>query len=92
VAGDYVLVARDNGSGDILTTEYTVSATAGATTVTVPSLKGDTPATGVIRIDGDRYTYTGISGGALTGLSPVIKTGGYTSAPAFIPLIDANST
>jgi hypothetical protein len=92
VSGDYVLVARDNGSGGILTTEYTVSATAGASTVTVPSLKIDTPASGVIRIDGDRYTYTSISGGALTGLSPVIKAGGYSSAPAFIPLIDATAT
>lgn len=91
VAGDYVLVARDSG-GAVLTNEYTVSATAGATTVTVPSLKGDTPTSGVIRINGDRYTYTGISGGALTGLSPAIKAGGYSSAPAFIPLIDGVST
>lgn len=92
VSGDYVLVARDNGSGGILAAEYTVSATAGTTTVTVPSLKIDTPASGVIRINGDRYTYAGISGSALTGLSPAIKAGGYTSAPAFIPLIDATAT
>lgn len=92
VSGDYVLVARDNGSGGVLSNEYTVSATAGATTVTVPSLKSDTPASGVIRINGDRYTYTGISGGALTGLSPAIKAGGYSGASAFIPLIDATST
>lgn len=92
VAGDYVLVARDNGSGGVLSNEYTVSATAGATTVTVPSLKSDTPASGVIRINGDRYTYAGISGGALTGLSPAIKAGGYSGASAFIPLIDATAT
>lgn len=87
-AGDYVLVARDNGSGGINTTEYTVSATAGASTVSVPSLKSDTPASGVIRIAGDRYTYSGKSGATLTGLSPAIKAGGYSSAAAFVSLID----
>lgn len=87
-AGDYVLVARDNGSGGINTTEYTVSASAAATSVTVPSLKVDTPASGVIRIAGDRYTYTGRSGTTLSGLSPAVKAGGYSSAPAFVPLID----
>lgn len=92
VSGDYVLAARDNGSGGILTSEYTVSATAGATSVNVPSLKSDTPASGVIRIDGDKYTYTSWSGTTVSGLSPAIKTGGYSSAPAFIPMIDAVSS
>jgi len=91
VAGDYVLAARDNGSGGILTAEYTVSATAGATTVNVPSLKSDTPASGVIRINGDRYEYSSWTGTTLSGLSPAIRAGGYTSAPAFIPLIDRTS-
>ena len=89
VAGDYVLVARDDGAGGIDTDEYTLSATAGANTVTVPSLKIDTPASGVIRIDGDRYTYTSRAGNVLSGISPAIKAGGYTAKPAFIPLIDA---
>ena len=88
-SSDYVLVARDDGSGDILDTEYTVSATAGATTVTVTGLKADTPASGVIRIGGDRYTYTSWSGTTVSGLSPAIKAGGYSSAAAFIPFIDA---
>lgn len=88
VAGDYVLVGRDNGSGGILDTEYTVSGSSGATSVTVTGLKADTPASGVIRIDGDRYTYTGWSGTTVSGLSPALsKT--YTNRPAFIPLIDA---
>lgn len=89
-SGDYVFAARDNGSGSYIANEYTVSASAGATSVTVPSLKTDTPASGVIRIDGDRYTYTSanIGTGELTGLSPAIKTGGYSSRPAFIPFID----
>ena len=85
---DYVLVARDDGSGDILDTEYTVTASASATTVTVTGLKADTPASGVIRIGGDRYTYTNWSGTTVSGLSPAIKTGGYSSAAAFIPFVD----
>lgn len=88
VSGDYVLVARDNGSGGILSTEYTVSGSSGATSITVPSLKSDTPASGVIRIDGDRYTYSSWSGTTVSGLSPAL-TKTYTSRPAFIPLIDA---
>lgn len=89
VSGDYVLVARDNGSGGILTSEYTVSASAAATTITVPSLKTDTPSSGVIRINGNRHTYSGKSGNDLTGLSPAVPGGGYSSVSAFVPYIDA---
>lgn len=87
-SGDYVLVARDN-AGSILTNEYTITATAGATTVNVTGLKSDTPASGVIRINGDRYTYSSWTGTTLSGITPAIKAGGYSNAPAFIPLIDA---
>jgi hypothetical protein len=87
-SSDYVLVARDNGSGDILSNEYTVTASAGVTSVTVTGLKADTPASGVIRIGGDRYTYTGWTGTTVSGLSPAIKAGGYSSAAAFVPFID----
>lgn len=86
---DYVLVARDDGAGDILDTEYSITATAGATSVNVSGLKADTPASGVIRIGGNRHTYTGWSGIAVNGLSPAVPVGGYSSAPAFIPFIDA---
>lgn len=91
VSGDYVLVARDNGSGGILDTEYTVSGSSGATSITVTGLKADTPASGVIRIDGDRYTYSSWTGTTVSGLSPAL-TKTYTSRPAFIPLIDATAT
>jgi hypothetical protein len=91
VSGDYVLVARDNAGG-ILDNEYTVSASAGATTLSVPSLKSDTPTSGVVRIGGDRHTYASWSGTTLSGLSPAIKAGGYSSAPAFIPLIDGTAS
>lgn len=87
-AGDYVLVARDDGAGSILTAEYVIWVAAGATSVDVPSLKPDTPASGFIRIGGDRYTYTSWAAGTLSGVSPPIKAGGYTASPAFIPLID----
>lgn len=87
-SGDYVLVARDNG-GSILTNEYLVTASVGSTSINVPGLKVDTPASGVIRIDGDRYTYTSWTGTTLSGLSPAIKAGGYSiGTPAFIPFID----
>ena len=89
VSGDYVLAARDNGSGGFDFAEYTVSASAGATTLSVTGLKVDTPASGVVRIDGDRYTYTSWTGTTLSGLSPAIKSGGYSSRPCFIPFIDA---
>lgn len=91
VSGDYVLVARDNGSGGILDTEYTVSGSSGATSITVTGLKADTPASGVIRIDGDRYTYSSWTGTTISGLSPAL-TKTYTSRPAFVPLIDATAT
>ena len=90
VAGDYVLVARDTGT-DINSTEYTVTAAAAATSVAVTGLKADTPASGVIRIAGDRYTYTSWTGTTVSGLSPAIKAGGYSAAAAFIPFIDAVS-
>lgn len=86
VSGDYVLVARDTGT-DINTTEYTVTGASGATTLSVPGLKADTPASGVIRIDGDRYAYSSWAGAAVSGISPAL-TKTYTSKPAFIPLID----
>jgi 3D (Asp-Asp-Asp) domain-containing protein len=92
VAGDYVFVARDSG-GAILTNEYLVTASVGANSVNVPSLKTDTPTSGVIRIAGDRYTYSGKSGTTLTGLSPTIKAGGYGAGTnAFIPLLDGVAT
>lgn len=86
VSGDYVLVARDSG-GTINDTEYTVSGSSGATSLTVTGLATDTPASGVVRIDGDRYTYTSWSGTTLSGLSPALSQT-YSSVSAFIPMID----
>lgn len=92
VSGDYVFAARDDGAGSYIDDEYTVTVSAAATDVTVTGLKIDTPASGVIRIGGDRYTYTSWTGTTVSGLSPAIKAGGYTAADAFIPFIDASAT
>ena len=92
VSGDYVFAARDDGAGGYLQAEYSVSPSGGATSVSVGGLKADTPASGVIRIAGDRYTYSSWSGTTLNGISPAIKAGGYSSAAAFIPFIDGVST
>ena len=90
-SGDYVLAVRDNGVGGMNFSEYTVTASAGETSVTIAGLKVDTPSTGVIRIGTDKYTYAGRAGNQLTGLSPAIKAGGYSAVSAFIPLIDGQA-
>lgn len=95
VAGDYVIVARDSGSGFSNDTTLASSAIAGATSVTLTAAPADTPtAPGsqacYIRINGNRHTYTGRSGNTITGLSPAVPVGGYASGlPVFIPFIDA---
>lgn len=96
VAGDYVLAARDNGSGGFANdTTLAALANAGATTVTLTAAPADTPvAPGsqacYIRINGNRHTYTSRSGNTITGLSPAVPGGGYASGlPVFIPFIDA---
>lgn len=99
VSGDYVLVARDNGSGGFATdTTLASSATAGATSVALTAAPADTPtAPGsqacYIRINGNRHTYTSRSGNTISGLSPAVPAGGYASGlPVFIPFIDAVAT
>jgi hypothetical protein len=92
ISGDRVLVSRDNGSGGILKDEYTpVAASSGATALTiVESIKTDTPAAGVIRIKGIRYTYTSYNAGTKTfnGLSPALVSNIVTADDVFVPLID----
>ena len=92
VAGDRVLVARDNGSGALLKDEYTpVAASSGATALTVvESIKTDTPASGVIRIKGLRYTYSSFNAGTKTfsGLSPALASNIVTADDVFVPYID----
>ena len=96
VAGDYVLVARDNGSGGFAQDTTLASlVTAGATTVTLTSAPADTPtAPGsqacYIRINGNKHTYTARAGNVISGLSPAVPAGNYAAGlPVFIPFIDA---
>ena len=92
VIGDRVLVTRDNGAGGINKDEYTpVAASSGATALTVvESIKTDTPASGVIRVKGLRYTYSAFNAGTktFTGLSPGLASAIVTADPVFVPLID----
>lgn len=96
VSGDRVLVARENCAGGILKDEYTpVAASAGATSLTVvESIKTDTPASGVIRIKGLRYTYTSYTAGTKTfsGLSPALASNIVTADDVFVPFVDKATT
>lgn len=90
VATDRVLVARDDGAGGILTSEFTLNGAhaSGSTTITVNgSIGADRPQAGVIRLEGSRYTYTSRTTTAFTLSGPTAEAhaGG---SPAFVPLID----
>ena len=88
VAGDYVIAAKDDGAGGFQAT-HTATGSAAATAVTLsPAPDASQPATGTIRIKGNKHSYTGKSGSTLTGLSPAIPTGGYAATPAFFTFID----
>ena len=96
VVGARVLVARDNGSGGILTNEYTLNGatTSGGNTCVVNEvIKADTPATGYIRVNGVPYTYTAVNIGTKT--FTISGTWGQVHAagsPAFVPFIDKVAT
>lgn len=96
VAGDRVLVARENGSGGVLKDEYTpVAASAGATSLQVAeAIKTDTPESGVIRIKGVRHTYSAVNLATKTfsGLSPALAGNVVIGDDVFVPFIDAQAT
>lgn len=90
VAGDRVLVARDDGAGGILTNEYTLNGAhaSGVSLVTVNEAIGaDRPQAGVIRLEGKRYAYASRTGSAFTLTGPTAEAHASGSA-AFVPLID----
>lgn len=94
--GARVLVGRDNGSGNFLTTEYTLASatTAGGNTCVVNEvIKTDTPPTGYIRVNSVPYAYTGYVAGTKT--FTISGTWGQIhaiSSPAWIPFIDKVAT
>jgi hypothetical protein len=91
VAGDYVLVGKDNGSGGFNTaTGITATGGAAATSLTLSGPPaGDVPTgPGYLRVNGNPHTYSGISGTTVSGLSPAVPAGGYSAAAAWFPLVD----
>lgn len=90
VSGDRVLVARDDGSGGILTNEFTLNGShaSGVSTLTVNETIGaDRPSAGVVRVSGVRYTYTSRTSSAFT-LSAPTATAHASGSPAFVPYLD----
>lgn len=91
VAGDYVLVGKDDGAGGFNTaTGITGSGTAAATTLALSGAPaGDVPrGAGFIRVGGNAHTYSSISGTTVSGLSPAVPAGGYSGAAVWFPLVD----
>lgn len=94
VAGDRVLVGKDDGSGDFnTTTGITSTGTAGASTVTLSGAPASDVPTGAgcISINDNPHTYTGISGTTVSGLSPVVPGGGYSGAATWFPYVDTTA-
>jgi len=95
VAGDSVLVGRNNGTG-FLTNEYTLNGattSGGNTCVVNEAIKADTPLTGPIRVNGVRYDYTEYNAGTKT--FTISGTWGQIHAnasPAWVPFLDQTAT
>lgn len=85
VSGDRVLVAKDDGTGDIEKDTYTISSVTTSTIVATAALASDTPATGTVRVGDTRYEYTSWSGSTFSGVTPdpTGETGDF-----FVPYID----
>ena len=94
LSGDRVLVARDNGSGGILTNEFTLNgahASGVGSIVVNETITADHPQAGVLRVEGVRYTYTAWAGHTFT-LGSATGEAHATGANAFAPLIDLQTT
>lgn len=91
VAGDSVLIGRNNGSG-FLTNEYTLNGahTSGMSTVVInEAIKGDTPPVGWIRVNGVRYAYTSYNAGTKTfTISGTLGQAFSGGTSAWVPFID----
>lgn len=90
VAGDYVLVGKDNGTGFNTTSGVTSTGTASATTVTLSGAPASDVPTGAgfIRIANNAHSYTSITGTTVNGLSPAVPAGGYSAAATWFPYVD----
>lgn len=85
VAGDRVLVAKDN-AGAIIKDQFTIASVTASTIVATVAIPSDVPTTGTIRVGDTQFAYTGVSGSTFTGVTPdpTGQTGEF-----FVPLIDA---
>ena len=94
--GSRVLVGRDNGSGGMIEDEYTLSAAVaagGSTCVMTQAIKGDTPDTGYLRINGRPYSYTAVNRSTRTfTISGTFGTAHAANSPAWCPFIDRVAT
>ncbi len=95
VVGDTIICGRDDGS-DIDLTEYTLDGNhlSASTTITInESIKSDTPASGVIRVNGVRYSYSSWTGSVFTiAAAGTLGQGFSDNAPVFVPFIDKVAT
>lgn len=91
VAGDRVLSGRSFGTG-FLTNEYTLNGAhaSGASAIVInEAIKGDTPLTGYIRVNGVRYTYTSYNAGTKTfTISGTLGQDFSSGVPAWVPFLD----
>lgn len=91
LAGDYVLVGKDDGGGGFdEVSGVTSTGSPAASTVTLSGAPASDVPTGAgfIRINGNPHTYTGITGTTVSGLVPVVPGGGYSAAATWFPYLD----
>lgn len=95
VAGDQVAVfVLTAPAGEIDKAKYHVNGPHGTTATTLAvkeSISSDTPAAGVIRVNGNRHAYTAWAGSTFT-LSGTLEQTYADNDPAYVPLIDATAT
>lgn len=85
LSGTHILVAEVDGSNDIIKNQYTLSSTTTNTvTMTATIDQNKAPQTGTVRFDNTEYTYTGINGAQLTGVTPDPSA---ETGAAYIPLL-----
>jgi hypothetical protein len=90
ISGDRVLVGRDNGSGGILTNEFTLNGAhaSGVSAITVnETITTDHPQTGILRVESLPYAFSSWAGHVFTLSSPTTEAHA-SGANAFMPYID----
>jgi len=96
VSGDRVAVFRLTGVGGTIDTEEYAAASGNdsgdGAVVVKTAISGDTPQTGIVRIDGDRYVYSSWTTSTFT-LDGVTLSKSYAEdTDVYVPLIDKEAT